>query len=186
MYSLNCVESVYQYRISALSQKVREYTYLVSRCWWGRWWLNSTVLYVQLFDLNDLIRTCIDRVFWNSIIVHYLIQDGIFMSWSILHCIGILWLRIISVKTVLLCPDYRLSWSRRYFHVSIKRVFSTRSEWTWPLFGQVSYRRVLVFSVIVFPSESTYETACFEWVLLRNFLLTSNDIGKGILRTKFF
>ena len=30
----------------------------------------------------------------------------------------------------------------------------------------LSYGVVLVFSLITFPSELTYETACFEWVLI--------------------
>ena len=107
IYSLSCVELTYQYWIPALSQRVREYIYSVSLHRWGNWWINSTVLYVRLFDLDDLIRVCIDMVFWNSVIVHYLIQDGIFMSWSILHCIGIF----------LVFSDYRLSLSRQYFRV---------------------------------------------------------------------
>ena len=105
IYLLNCAEIVYQYWISALSQRVREYRYSVSLHRWGYWGMNLIVLYVWLFDLNDLIRVCIDMVFWNSIILHYLIQDGIFMSWSVLHCIGIF----------LVFHDYGLSQSRWYF-----------------------------------------------------------------------
>ena len=36
--------------------------------------------YRNASDLKELIRVCIDMVFWNSLIVHHLNQDGIFMS----------------------------------------------------------------------------------------------------------
>ena len=94
---------------------------------------------------------------WNSSIVYCLDREGIFMSRS-----------------------------RGYFHVSIKRVFSTGSDLNLTFIWSSVLWNGLVFSLIAFPSESTYETVCFGWVSIRNFLLTSKDIGKGILRTKFF
>ena len=116
-------------------------------------------------DLNELIRTCVDMIFWSSTIRNFLNQDGIFMSWCIWklswYFLGIPILHIVSIEGVFSCLDREgifMSRSRGYFHVSIERVFSCldragismagsilklqkiiQCDWkgTWPLFGQV-------------------------------------------------
>ena len=105
----------------------------------------------NVFDLNELNSICMDMVFWYSTMVNHLNQDGIFMSWCILrfswYFLGILY-----------CI---LSWSRGYFHVSIKRVFSTGSEWTWPLFGQVSH--IMIASIFFLMNIKEELNLTFIW-----------------------
>ena len=69
---------------------------------------------------------------WNSFIVYYLDREGIFKSWL-----------------------------RGYFQVLIKRVFSTGSEWTWPLFGQVSL--IMIASIFFLTNIKEELNLTFIW-----------------------
>ena len=93
-------------------------------------------------DLNELIRTCVDMIFWSSTFRNFLNQDGIFMSWCIWklswYFLGIPILHIVSIRGVFSCLDREgifMSRSRGYFHVSIEQVFPWLDQY-W------SYRRL--------------------------------------------
>ena len=124
----NCVESVYQYWISALSQKVRECACLVSLYWWG-YLMNefdrviSPTVRLYWFDQSvhryGILEFCYCALSYSRRYFHVL--KYIALYW---YFLGILWLWIILVKTVFSCLDYILSWSRGYFHILIRTVFS--------------------------------------------------------------
>ena len=147
--------------------------------------------YRNASDLKELIRVCIDMVFWNSLIVHHLNQDSIFMSWNILYLpwyfLGILWLRIILVKTVFSCLDCILSWSRGYFPVLIRTVFSyviniestedfqQDLNWTWHLFGQMEWITMIDYCIWLYLLY--YEQ--MRWIVclwIGYFLWSSSDL----------
>ena len=110
------------------------------------------------------------------------------------YFLGILLLWIILVKTVFSCLDWILSWSRGYFHVLIRMVFSYMIHiestedlqqdlnCTWPLFGQVKLLMMILWSnhliiycnrLYLFYSDQTRWIVC-HWV--EYFLWSTSDL----------
>ena len=166
----------------------------------------------NVFDLKELNSTYIGMVIWYSGILgfgiillktvfscldEYWSYHGIFLEF--LYC-ALSWSRgyfHVSIERVFSCLDQEGIFNRIWFELdlylaslayydSFHLLMNIKEELNLTFIWSSVLWNGLVFSLIAFPSESTYETVCFGWVLIRNFLLTSKDIGKGILRTKFF
>ena len=180
--------------------------------WYSGILLLCIILFKTVFSCLEVY--CTVWVFsWYSMIVDYLSQDGIFVSWL-----------------------YILSWSRRYFHILIRTVFSyvihiestedlqpgLNRTWSlfvlWPNHLIVYWIDFLSFILSRWDESVVFESGIlFDWFLVcigfrycalgirswfdgislwfydmgnqssfGNLLLSSTDTNIGISRTKFF